>query len=71
MKKLWGIERKVHVESLQRQSLTSRAVMRTLALGQKVLVKGAILAMERECKSLANDILKKEVIMAGDFYEPA
>ena len=71
MKKLWGIERKVHVESLQRQSLTSCAVMRTLALGQKVLVKGAILAMERECKSLANDILKKEVIMAGDFYEPA
>ena len=28
--------------------------MRTQVLGQKLLVKGAILAMERECKSLAN-----------------
>ena len=28
--------------------------MRTQALGQKLLVKGVILVMERECKSLAN-----------------
>ena len=48
------IVRKVHPESLQRQSFTSCAVMRTQALGQKLLVKGVILAMERECNSLAN-----------------
>ena len=28
----------------------------TQALGQKLLVKGVILAMERECKSLANSV---------------
>ena len=43
-----------HPEGLQRQPFTSCAVMRTQALGQKLLIKGVILAMERECKSLAN-----------------
>ena len=28
--------------------------MRTQVLGQKLLVKGVILALERECKSIAN-----------------
>ena len=28
--------------------------MRTQALGQKLLVKGVILTMEKECKSFAN-----------------
>ena len=54
MKKLWGISRKVHPESLQRQSFTSCEGTSTQALGQKILVKGLIFAMERECKSIAN-----------------
>ena len=45
---------KVHPEGLQRQSFTFCAVMRTQALGQKRLVKGVTLAMERECKSFVN-----------------
>ena len=48
------LKKGVHSEDLQRQSYTSCAVMRTQALGQKLLVKGVILAMERECKSLPN-----------------
>ena len=36
------------------QYLTSCTVMCTQALGQKLLVKGVILAIERECKSLAD-----------------
>ena len=44
----------VHPEGLQSQSFTSCAVMRTQVLGQKLLIKGVILAMESKCKSLAN-----------------
>ena len=45
---------KTILSCLQRQSFSFCAMMPTLALGQKLLVKGVILAMERECKSLAN-----------------
>ena len=44
----------VHPEGLQSQSFTSCAVTRTQVLGQKLLVKGVILAMKRKCKSLGN-----------------
>ena len=37
-----------------KESFTSCAAMHTQALGQKLLLKGVILAMERECKALAN-----------------
>ena len=50
--KIVGHLKNVHPECLQRQSSTSCAVMHTHALWQKLLVKGVILAMERECKSL-------------------
>ena len=54
MKKLWGISRKIHPEGLQRQSFTSCEGKSTQALGQKLLGKSLIFAMERECKSIAN-----------------
>jgi hypothetical protein len=41
-------------ENLQRQSFTFCAVILTQALAQKLLGKGAIMAMEKAYKSLAD-----------------
>ena len=54
IKKVVGHLKKGTSGGFGKQPFTSCALIRTQPLGQKLLVKVVILAIESECKSLAN-----------------